>query len=988
MYFRFLNSTTSITTDFEGAFPVQTNAYLAPGDSGTLRVGARSNPVTVTVPPVPVLTPGTWTAGQIRFIDRPSILGNQGTLQVFAAPLANGGPLTTLTYRLNTGSGFLSPVTIPWAGVTDYTITVPGTTPITVTGVEAWVNNAFGAGAVFTVFSGSLSLTVASSIIDRPISSQFEYDLRETLRATHMVADAAVQNENTFTGFSSVEKAAMTAHTATSLDQVFSIINTMTNSSQFAIACDWDGISLATVGSNGVTETLDFSGNTVKQHAVLPATGLTDAAVDGGKARPAHAVYLYAAPGKSPTIETFQFRGYSKVELNGLTLGNTGFARGTSNPLTAMVAIKSCVIGYASLQRIQSVGARVMHIEDCDVPFGCVADRPAQYNRYWDNRITEGRGTIDTFNFLRHIDTIYDNWILHFWAAGNLYYKVQQQDRPGSTSHFDFWQFGNGADVNNGYRLLFEFNVTCIDTRALANNCQGFFMGDANRGVGALYHNNVLIFTGQKGIDHKDWSDNNDCALYRNMVLSSGQGYSVTGNLDQTLENPCKIYIDSAVTPKVNGGIKRVTENYAATFGIEGGNPANLVDRNIQIRFKTAAGEASHAPNRIKGNGTWSVVNGGYRYTAPDLNLTGAAECRAAILDFCEPLVGWRGVNVGPIHPDEWVTDYAAAFTAPAAPQMRVAPTFPTPTRAEESIVATFGQWANPEIITREWQVSDDDVSWTTYTTSQILFISSALIGRYVRRREYCTNMTGATEWLSSSYGPILTDNLGGTIFTEDWTRGGTAASAGSFNTQLGSGGTLGAPLYTRVGGTNMVGTFVTDAAAPSGVAARFGTTSNIFGQFYRDDIATAMAGAWTTCDITVRHKTRAVTQNQAAFGFPHVSSTTVSSTRVTGIGFARATGATNQLRNLNSRAIWNAGTLVGSTYADGVVVYYRLNITKNGDGTVTSRLKSWLPTEPEPAWQVTETRTYTISDMVYAGVLVLNKTDAIEVQSYSVRVI
>lgn len=917
------------------------------------------------VPGVPSTAPSPFISGQVTALDSPSPAGDRGIIRVITEPNNGGNAITTLRYDVNSGAD----VDLIYSGPGDYVI--PLTASSTNNTIRVAVGNSIGFSAFYTI-PATVTPTVSSG--EAPIALQIEYDRREASRVAHMEADAAVWNENNYMGFSAGEIATFTTVTATSGSQIQGLIDAVAGgkNKKVEIVCDWDGNSAVD----------DLYGPY--------RTTLTAGSTDYGYVRPDYSLYFRAASGKSPRFSgTTNLYGTSKVHFNGIAITNLNIYSNTNYPLMPMVALHGCTIGGVGnpSHRIGGGVCRVIHAENCVFPDGRIFTDTFHYLRLW-NCVSFNNGSeidiiaIRGFNELKQRD-----WVARIWVAGCHFFQCNPTRITGSGAHCDLTQWGTGVDAHVGHDIIWEFNVSHVNnTRPF---CQGQFFGDVNPPIWlqGVWHNNLMAQNGAKGIDSKDPTDTRGISIYRNMVYRAASG---TDNADYD-GGSCRIGIGPA-TPNPDGEQKRVLENYSPGGSSEGGN--SLVTNNIKMGISFGRPTGEFMGSLIKGNGDWTLLNPwGYRaykdfdYDENDLPLS-HEDAWAAQVAFSEPLVGWRGANCGPIDPNTWPTDYSVALATPSNPAVRVAATITGTAEAGQQLrVAQQTAWKDGGTSVRRWQISaNGSTGWTDFSTETTILLTASEETKYLRWADTNTNLTGSTTDYSSNFGPVAAEPALGTLYTEDWSRGGTPASVGAMWAQLGSSGTLGAPLYSRTASISTAD-FVANAAAPQGVALRLSGSSGSYRVMWRQDIATALAGSWTALEVTVLSNHRTSANNQFGFGMPGATQG-----NLFGMSWQNRNDERN-MRFLSDNAMPNGGSQVATSivdFADTSTVFwskFRWEKDAVSAGTHKRYAKCWLDGASEPVWATNASTTANIALIDKIG-FVLNGSGGTDILFYTVRVI
>ncbi|PZQ99221.1 MAG: hypothetical protein DI533_00495 [Cereibacter sphaeroides] len=971
------NTTTDVKSIVQDAIvpDFDVRGYASPGQAVVPYVGTRSGALNFVLTPAPSPLPGAFQAGGISVTDNPSPAGNSFAFQIFIAPAAGASPLQKVKYQLNLGSGYGSVQEMNWNGTGVFARTAPGSAPITITGCRAWVSNAQGDGPIYNVplVGGSLTLSVLSVTSEAHLRNAEVYDHRQGLFDQHLIADMVEAfGENNYTGFTPAETVTFTQYTITHPNDLPAIWGAMNRDAKVSIKCDWDGY-LSYTGTSNV-----FNGN-----------ALANGATDSGKVRAGHSIHMYAAPGKSPGINSTNWTGVQKMFCENIMFGNLNLNR---SGCPVMAAFKGCTIGKSNGNTITADGGRVLHFDNCIFAWGKGLSSPPHYARYWNCVFINGYDAVDTFQNYYLTSSIAANWISRLWVFNCIFYDYQQNSGTSGV-HFDFIQFGTGADVHKGYRCLFEFNFVYVDTPPTRPGCQGVFSGDvqAYQENGSCFHNNIMIFPGFKGVELKDSPDMGRTSVCGNFVMRSPRGIASA----DTGGGPVKIYAqDTAVTG--TPGRKINIDNISTGTG-GAGNCRDILIRNNQ-RCSIGAGsigEAHWGFNIVKGNGGAYTLNAQGRpvYESMPRGLS-PADARQWLSDFYEPIAGYRVDHYGVTHYSTWPSDPTQPLAAPAVPSLRRAPVTVLPANADSDASTDLGSWYNSDLIIRSWEICGDNAGAPdgiaeVYAQTPSVYLHPDLTGMWYRLKITNTNLTG-TATHTSAWVKILPPLNLGTLFVEDFQRGGTPLTVGSgnFNTLVGAAGSAGAPLYDRTG-SQISGSVAADVTSPTGRIVTF-TSSGTSRAFYRQDVKAAMALGWTELEIILLHKTTTSARNECGIGYDHANGvTTQAATLMTGLSVTRDLNAdTGRPRLPIIGKHYNGGGLIGpDNLPDNTVFYYKCRIVKNPDGTVTIKGKVWNPaTEIEPVWTTKAAVIKDLSAMDACGFL--SRGGSMAVQYMSIRVI
>lgn len=937
-----------------------------------------------------VTNPSPPGSGTIVVSNVQSISGDRITFQVNSPPGSTGGsPLTVLRISRTTPGVGNATTDIPYSGVGTYILTVP---PAVASTFEAAFGNEAGLFSLFTGIAGSHTPTVITA--EAPIALQVEYDIREEQRQKHLVGNAAYQNENTWMGFTPAEIATFTVVTCTTAEAVKTAIQGMTNSSKLKIICDWNGESAMADGT--------ILGR--------PANALSAGATDHGKTRPDCGVYLEPAAGKTPMIApSLTILGVSKIHSKNINYKYAvHLTSNTSYPLPPMGFFDGGTISPGDVNScFRSTNARLLHVQNMEFPKGRMFSNSPHFLRMWNNTVYGGGDDVDIVAIRGYDSAISQGWESHIWFAGNHVSRVQKTLYVHSDAHLDLFQWGTGVDSHKGHNVLIEFNLFNINTNTERPGCQGMFSGDVTKPkfMRGIIHNNIMLVNGGKGIQIKDAGDTELFSQYRNMLGRGGYAhYEDTGQPSQYHRDP------NAAVP-ASPGQKRIVECFGGgtSFDYRG---AEDVVANPFTKDNVYLG-ASYMRNKLKGNGLFKlktvnsisaggpidvwiyedfdyVVDGTY-HDVPENPGTflDSASAKAAMIAFCEPLVGWRGNAAGPINPDTWpatAEDFAAALVTPPAPEMAVAPvTEGIPRVGEQLNCVTLGIWRNHGTRNGGWWAGNTDGTGNhLLTTDRNILLTADLEGKLVWWMEDNTNMTGAI-WDTGTVYTVLPEVVEGVLFSEDWSREGFPLPSGTNNfwALCGPAGTKTGPKYSRNNSFSSMDV-VANANAPQGKALRVSGPSSLWRYMWRDDIKAEMDLGWTALEVLMLTTHRTGLSNQLGFGAPGASAGII-------FGAMLQNRTTRNMRlGLNS-ALPNGGTefatdIVQST-STPFWTKWRIDKNYGAPGITRRRAKSWLITNPEPSWGMDDTTSTDVSPLDRVGIIT-NSAGSIEVLSYSVRVI
>lgn len=459
--------------------------------------------------------------------------------------------------------------------------------------------------------------------------------LRDTLVATHGIGSDSL---NGFTGID--DTTGFTEHVCTTGAEFLTALNASSTAvgTKKLIKCAWNGVSdLGGTGQiNGPSDT--------------SLAAFVNAGEFGGYNYPDHATKIVAETGYSPIIgastlgdSSLTLQGWGKIHVHGVQLAHALNVLPTATrPLQPLLAVTNCTLNTGIGN---TTSARTMHIVDSifDGATVSISTRALRF-RFWGNEVKNKNKNGDLIVAHGYSNAIFTGLRPSHWVSRTLLHSAD--DVTESANHFDFYQFGVGAEAYAGLDSLIEFNLA---------NCnmpgsQGSFAdvsgtAQSNR---ILAHNNLFTINAYAAIALKDPSGTGALRFYRNTVLRAALGDPVeeTGARLQIVE------VTSGSAPTT--GVYDIRENYSNSVNIATGFVAatTVADNVLVSNALPAAG--NHVSNLFTGNGTWGTNGGGFtNYTDPGDGLSAAA-AKAAIRAFYMPIGGYAGAAAGMMDPNTW----------------------------------------------------------------------------------------------------------------------------------------------------------------------------------------------------------------------------------------------------------------------------------------------------------------------------------------------
>jgi hypothetical protein len=415
--------------------------------------------------------------------------------------------------------------------------------------------------------------------------------------------------------------------------------NATTATTRKLIRLQWNGVQ--NIASTG----------TISGPGTAALASYVNAGEIGGYDYPPHAVKVIADPGYTPAIGTTTqadqalfLRGFGKVHFEGIRFTeDIDVARVSDRPLMPLVAFVGCTFN----KKIGPTDVRALHMPNCIFDGPTVQISPKAYRfRLFNFELKNKNKDGDFINATGMSSSLYTGLRPAHWLFGGVVHTCDDVTQSGN--HYDFFQYGIGAEAYLGIDVLIEF---CLNNSNVPAS-QGTF-GDVsgttqqNRFV---VHNTLHIANAYGAITLKDPSGTGELRAYRNHVLRGATP------LTTQFTNAHIQIIRPTSGSDPTTGVYDIRENYVNTITVSPAY-ASVITNVANFLVSNTPAAANHVSEIITGNDSWGVNSAGYtNYTDPGDGLSAAA-ARTAIRNFFLPIGGYRVEGAGMTDPNTWPTE-------------------------------------------------------------------------------------------------------------------------------------------------------------------------------------------------------------------------------------------------------------------------------------------------------------------------------------------